>query len=149
VSNYYFFAYFDEMCTIQVNYIVSFFSMYPYFLLETGIQISPIFGNEKFVPQYIPIADFSNMFLNIPTKDFKNPEKIFERLQSFLPVHGKKLIISGYLENRSHFLEVNNSISSSPFESYHLGVDITVEPHTEIFAPLKGKVYEVGYEANE
>lgn len=119
--------------------------IYPYNLLQENVY--PLFGRDNSeLPLYIDLSISNSTVDDICAQ---HTQKEFnDYIQAELHKHNKRRAVSGYLENRTSLLRKYHQMVSEN-RVYHLGVDVTGSPGSEIYAPLSGEVIESFYEEGD
>lgn len=119
--------------------------IYPYNLLQENVY--PLFGRDNSeLPLYVDLSISNSTVDDICAQ---HTQKEFnDYIQAELHKHNKRRAVSGYLENRTSLLRKYHQMVSEN-RVYHLGVDVTGSPGSEIYAPLSGEVIESFYEEGD
>ena len=87
------------------------------------------------------IFDFSDSNEEIKNVDFSSTEKFTDYCFSKLKENNTPVGVGGYGENRAIYKLSEIFKTGNEYRSVHLGIDITAEAGTEVFAPMEGMVH--------
>lgn len=87
------------------------------------------------------VFDFSDSNEELNGLDFSDLQKFIDYSFDKLKENNARVGVGGYAENRSIYKRSDVFKSNGEYRSIHLGIDITAEAGTEIFAPFNGKVH--------
>ncbi|MGA7838651.1 MAG: peptidoglycan DD-metalloendopeptidase family protein [Ignavibacteriaceae bacterium] len=87
------------------------------------------------------VFDFSDSNEELKEQDFSDLQKFIDFSFEKLKENNAEVGVGGYAESRSIYKRSEVFKSGEEYRSVHLGIDITAEAGTEIFAPLNGKVH--------
>jgi len=87
------------------------------------------------------VFDFSDSNEELKEQDFSDLQKFIDFSFEKIKENNAEVGVGGYAESRSIYKRSEVFKSGEEYRSVHLGIDITAEAGTEIFAPLNGKVH--------
>jgi len=87
------------------------------------------------------VFDFSDSNEELKEQDFSDLQKFIDFSFEKMKENNAEVGVGGYAESRSIYKRSEVFKSGEEYRSVHLGIDITAEAGTEIFAPLNGKVH--------
>ncbi|WP_179345660.1 peptidoglycan DD-metalloendopeptidase family protein [Winogradskyella ursingii] len=92
--------------------------------------------------QYIPI-DLSNQNPELQKVDFSSSEDLEKFIWDYMNQNDAKAAYGGYLEQRGIYRRslYFNQENLDTERNIHLGLDIWIDEHAPIFAPLEGKIH--------
>ncbi|MDP2103956.1 MAG: peptidoglycan DD-metalloendopeptidase family protein [Candidatus Gracilibacteria bacterium] len=121
--------------------------MYPYSILNREMNIFPIFGDMLSKAEFVSMSDDSGWMNNLKEDEIREQKKFQNKLSEVRETTNTNIIISGYLEKRKRMFEIlgyHQMVEQERF--YHLGLDLSVAKGTQVYCPLSGVIFEVGYE---
>ena len=119
---------------------------YPFNLLQSGIQIHPLFGDQlEGEPHIFNLSSSNPASGQYDTLNFEVfQQQIFTELQKA----GAKWGVAPYLEERSLILaQFPQMVQEERF--FHMGLDIIVPAGFQLFAPLEGEVFDAGIDGGQ
>jgi len=87
------------------------------------------------------VFDYSDSNEELKEQDFSDLQKFIDFSFEKIKENNAEVGVGGYAESRSIYKRSEVFKSGEEYRSVHLGIDITAEAGTEIFAPLNGKVH--------